>query len=95
MNEEGRWPTGRGPLISGLPPPGWSPAVWQRWPWEMSRKKRRLGTWRWSAKTSSPSAGQFIVKEKVCVQCVQDISGDCNRLNVACMYPVCLYVSVF
>lgn len=78
-----------------LPPPGWSPAVWQRWPWEMSRKKRRLGTWRWSAKTSSPSAGQFIVKEKVCVQCAQDISGDSNRLNVACMYPACLYVSVF
>lgn len=73
------WMTGRGPLISGLPPPGWSSAARrQRWPWEMSRKKRRLETWRWSEKTSSPSAGQFVQGE------LRGVRGDANGPQLLC-----------
>lgn len=66
VDEEGWCPTGRGPLISeGLPPPGWCPAVCrQRWLWEMSRKKRRLGTWPWSERTLSPCAGQVSANDR-------------------------------
>ncbi len=77
----------QGGVLWFLTPPGWSPAVCrQRWPWEMCRKKRRFGTWRWSEKTSSPSAGQFIFKNRlrVCRRCLcSDSSRDFNRLNTA------------
>lgn len=55
-NREGSFDFGGPPP----PPPGCCPALCrQRWPWEMSREPRRLGTWRWSERTSSPCAGQF------------------------------------
>lgn len=76
VNEEDRWPTGSGPLIPGLPPPpGWRPAACrQRWPREKPVGKARFGTWRWSARTSSRSAGQwitnvFIVDLLACIIC--------------------------